>query len=80
MFPPAARRVPQRWFALLANLMPLRYNFRHFNPKLPTAAGRDPLIVQSINALSLVVEALSACADQHRLDYLSPVFDPFAEP
>ena len=60
--------------------MLLRYKLRHFNPKLPSAAGRDPLVVQSINTLSPVVEALPDGDDPNNLDHLSTLFDPFAEP
>ena len=65
---------------IVANLMRLCYKFRHFNPNLPNAADRAPLIVQSVNTLILVAEALSDGDDPNSLDHLSPLFDQFAEP
>jgi hypothetical protein len=77
MLPGAVRTVSVRWFNVLASLMFLRYNFRHFSgDRMPGIAERDSLLAQRLDVLQMLSEA-AACPEGDHLRHLEPLFGTF---
>ena len=75
MIPPASKLVSPRWFNVLAMLMYVRVNFRHFNSRGSAGfAERDSLLHQRLETLLTLTQAVS---QEGGADHLYPLFDPF---
>lgn len=60
MLPDAMTRISPRWFAVLSQIMFVRFNFMHFRDHLRGAADRDPKLQQRIETMEMLVSALDA--------------------
>lgn len=75
MMPPASKCVSPRWFNVLAMLMYVRTNFRHFNSRGSAGlAERDSILHQRLETLFTLSQTLS---QEGGADHLQPLFDPF---